>query len=69
MNSLTLIYSLNFFFPLQLSTPSATVTSDRFPKCSNEQWGKAVEDKKKTSDFPNECVELEVERSMGNLWK
>lgn len=40
MNSLTLIYSLNFFFLSQPSTPSAIVTSDRFPKRSNEQGGR-----------------------------
>lgn len=50
MNSLTLIYSLNFFFPLQPSTPSAIVTSDRFPKYSNEegkQWNE-----KENKPFP-----------------
>lgn len=68
MNSLTLIYSLNFFFPLQLSTPSAIVTSDRFPECSNEQGGRQWNaKKKKKSSFLNKDGELEVETSKGEI--
>lgn len=68
MNSLTLIYSLNFFFLLQPSTPSAIVTSNRFPKRSNEQGGGSGM-QKKTSYFPNEDGGLDLESSKGGVWK
>lgn len=65
MNSLTLTCSLNFFFPLQLSTPSAIVAPDRFPTCSHAQGGRQWNAKEK-SYFLNEGSRLGMERSKGN---